>query len=209
MAKQSNRDKLLLHGLRVVRERGFWGASVRDIVQAAGVPQGSFTNHFVSKEAFCLEVLELFVESVQAVVARTLKNDAFDPLVRVYRYIEATVAAIAEGGIGSGCLIGNSSIEGTERSDAIRQRLIEIHEDIEHAIAACFTAAVTAGAMPASTVPDSLAGFVFGSLEGAIMQAKVRRSVGPLERFKDVMAVSVLGFANGVPTSSQGLSAAP
>jgi integrase len=30
---------------------------VRDVVQAAGVPQGSFTNHFTSKEAFGLEIL--------------------------------------------------------------------------------------------------------------------------------------------------------
>jgi TetR/AcrR family transcriptional repressor of nem operon len=42
----------------VVFERGYCGASARDIVQAAGVPQVSFTNHFRSKEAFSLEVLE-------------------------------------------------------------------------------------------------------------------------------------------------------
>ena len=49
MAKVSNRDKILSAGVGVVHERGFGGASVRDIVQAAGVPQGSFTNHYVSK----------------------------------------------------------------------------------------------------------------------------------------------------------------
>ena len=57
MPKPSHREKILTEGLRVVHERGFAGASVRDIVQAAGVPQGSFTNHFASKEAFGLEVL--------------------------------------------------------------------------------------------------------------------------------------------------------
>jgi TetR/AcrR family transcriptional repressor of nem operon len=31
---------------------GYNGTSVRDIVAAAGVPQGSFTNHFRTKEAF-------------------------------------------------------------------------------------------------------------------------------------------------------------
>ena len=55
MSKSSNREKILTEGLRVVHERGYTGASVRDIVEAAGVPQGSFTNHFISKEAFCLE----------------------------------------------------------------------------------------------------------------------------------------------------------
>ena len=47
----------MTNGLQVVLERGYVGASVRDIVEAAGVPQGSFTNHFASKEAFSLQVL--------------------------------------------------------------------------------------------------------------------------------------------------------
>ena len=58
MAKPSNREKILTEGLRVVHAHGYAGASVRDIVQAAGVPQESFTNHFRLKEAFCLEVPE-------------------------------------------------------------------------------------------------------------------------------------------------------
>src|SRR6267378_8526978 len=66
MSKPSNRDKILTEGLRVVHERGFAGASVRDIVEAAKVPQGSFTNHFASKEAFCLEILDLYFKDVRS-----------------------------------------------------------------------------------------------------------------------------------------------
>jgi TetR/AcrR family transcriptional regulator, transcriptional repressor for nem operon len=39
---------------------GYQGASVRDICAAACAPQGSFTNHFRSKEAFAREVLDRF-----------------------------------------------------------------------------------------------------------------------------------------------------
>ena len=35
--------------------RGFNGCSVQDIVDAAGVPKGSFYNHFDSKEALGVE----------------------------------------------------------------------------------------------------------------------------------------------------------
>src|SRR2546422_2113306 len=57
MPKPSHRETILTEGLLVVLERGFCGANVRDVVQAAGVPQGSFTNHFPSKEVFGLEIL--------------------------------------------------------------------------------------------------------------------------------------------------------
>src|ERR1022692_2078573 len=89
MAKPSNREKILTEGLRVVHERGFANASVRDIVQAAGVPQGSFTNHFASKEAFGLEIIDLYFANTRRVIAETLRNDALDPLDRLGGYIDA------------------------------------------------------------------------------------------------------------------------
>jgi len=87
MAKVSNRDKILTEGLRVVHERGFGGASVRDIVQAAGVPQGSFTNHFASKEAFGLEVIDLYLAHEGQRMRATLGDTALAPLARLRAYI--------------------------------------------------------------------------------------------------------------------------
>src|SRR5277367_1024386 len=88
MPKPSNREKILTEGLRMVHEHGFANASVRDIVQAAGVPQGSFTNHFASKEAFGLEILEIYRENTRANIADTLRNDARKPLERLAAYID-------------------------------------------------------------------------------------------------------------------------
>jgi Bacterial regulatory proteins, tetR family len=79
MARESHKQKLLTEGLRLVHERGYGGASVRDIVAAASVPQGSFTNHFASKEAFGLEVLDLYYARQQDVVMKTLRNDELPP----------------------------------------------------------------------------------------------------------------------------------
>ena len=79
MSRISNRDKLLANGRKVVLERGYVGASVRDIVEAAGVPQGSFTNHFDSKEAFALEILELYFADSCVVIRETLRNDTRGP----------------------------------------------------------------------------------------------------------------------------------
>jgi AcrR family transcriptional regulator len=56
-------------------EQGYCGASVRDIVQAAEVPQGSFTNHFRSKKAFCLEVLDRYLDLVRQNIEKTRRGD--------------------------------------------------------------------------------------------------------------------------------------
>src|SRR5438067_12038965 len=93
MPKPSHREKLLQVGMQVVHERGFAGASVRDIVQAAGVPQGSFTNHFASKEAFGLEVIALYLAQEDQRLRQTLGDAALAPLARLRSYIAAAAGA--------------------------------------------------------------------------------------------------------------------
>jgi TetR/AcrR family transcriptional repressor of nem operon len=92
VGKPTNRDKILASGLRVVHQRGLAGASVRDIVEAAGVPQGSFSNHFASKEAFGVEILDLYFGFTRKVFAETLNNTDLKPLRRLEAYIDANHA---------------------------------------------------------------------------------------------------------------------
>src|ERR1700733_5011006 len=149
MPKPSNREKILTEGLRVVHEHGFAGASVRDIVQAAGVPQGSFTNHFVSKEAFGLEILDLYFANNWSFNAEMLRDEALPHLQRLRAYIEASRDRLNRDGMRNGCLLGNFTAEATDRSEAIRLRLLEIFAEVQQAIAGVLRAAVAAGDLPA------------------------------------------------------------
>jgi TetR/AcrR family transcriptional repressor of nem operon len=192
VAKPSHREKILTEGLRVVHERGFGGASVRDIVEAAGVPQGSFTNHFVSKEAFCLEILDLYFKDVRATIQRTLRNDSLPPLKRLRAYVDAQIKYLNRVGWRNGCLIGNFSAEASDHSEVIRKRLVEIYEELRQAVAYCLKAAVKAGELPRKTDSDELAGFLIASLQGAILQSKTERSAAPTERYKHLIFSTLL-----------------
>ena len=187
MAKPSHREKILTEGLRVVHERGFGGASVRDIVAAAGVPQGSFTNHFTSKEAFCLEILDLYFEGSQATIQKTLRNDSLPPLKRLRAFIDAQIKYIDRIGWRNGCLVGNFSAEASEHSEVIRKRLVEIYEELRQAVAYCLKAAVKLGEVPRKTECDEFAGFLIASMQGAILLSKTERNSVPLERFKHLI----------------------
>jgi TetR/AcrR family transcriptional repressor of nem operon len=193
VAKPSHREKILTEGLRVVHEHGFAGASVRDIVEAAGVPQGSFTNHFVSKEAFCLEILDRYFEDVRATIQSTLRNDSLPPLKRLRAYVDAQIKYLNRVGWRNGCLVGNFSAEVTDHSEVIRKRLVEIYEELRQAVAYCLKAAVKLGELPRKTDSDELAGFLIASLQGAILQSKTERSAVPTERFKHLVFSTLLG----------------
>src|SRR6202140_5005833 len=122
MPKASNREKLLTEGLRVVHQRGFAGASVRDIVQAAGVPQGSFTNHFASKEAFGLEIIDLYYTDSRRLIAETLRNDARPPLERFEAFIDGNKERLNSDSMKNGCLFGNFTAEASNSSERLANR---------------------------------------------------------------------------------------
>jgi TetR/AcrR family transcriptional regulator, transcriptional repressor for nem operon len=192
MPKPSNREKILIEGLRVVHLHGFAGASIRDIVHAAGVPQGSFTNHFVSKEAFGLEILDLYLANAREVMRETLCNDSLPPLARLRAYIDAGKNRLNKDGMRNGCLFGNFTAETSDRSEVIRRRLVEIFAEVQESIAYCLMAAVQAGELPRDFDCDEVAGFVVSSLQGANLLAKAERSPAPVERFERILFSKVL-----------------
>ena len=192
MSKLSNREKILTEGLRVVHERGFAGASVRDIVQAAGVPQGSFTNHFASKEAFGLEIIDLYFANSREVIGETLRNDALPPLQRLRAYIDASKNRLNRDSMRNGCLFGNFTAEASDHSEIIRRRLVEIFAEVQDSVAYCLRAAVQAGDLPPGFDCNEVAGFVVSSLQGANLLAKAQRSPVPVERFQRLLFSLVL-----------------
>src|SRR5437773_11798033 len=89
MARPSLRDQILRAGLPVMFRSGYHAASVRDICTAAGAPQGSFTNHFRSKEAFAVEVLDQYFEYLKGLVRDALMHESLTPRQRINRYLDA------------------------------------------------------------------------------------------------------------------------
>jgi TetR/AcrR family transcriptional repressor of nem operon len=192
MARLSNRAKILAEGMRVVLAHGFGGASVRDIVHAAGVPQGSFSNHFTSKEAFGLELLEIYHANTQDLLNATVLDDALPPLKGLRDFIDANKARLRRDGMQNGCLSGNFSAEASEHSEVIRLQLVCNFADIRDAIAHNLRRALREGQLPPNATCDTLAEFIIGGLQGAILLAKVQHSLRPVEQFEQVLFDMIL-----------------
>jgi TetR/AcrR family transcriptional regulator, transcriptional repressor for nem operon len=192
VSRFSNRDKILAAGLKVVLERGYVGASVRDIVEAADVPQGSFSNHFASKEAFALEILDLYFANSRVVIGATLLDDALPPLKRLRAYFDANIAVVRSHDCKNGCLVGNFAAEACDHSEVIRKRLTEIFVELREAVAYCLKAAVKAGELSKSLRISEVADFIVTGLQGAILMSKVERDLTFAENFGKTLFSSVL-----------------
>ena len=88
----STRDHLLQVGLRRIRSLGYAATGVKEILDEADVPKGSFYHHFASKEAFAKEVLALYVRGENERAVKLLGQGKAAPLRRLRRYFEELIA---------------------------------------------------------------------------------------------------------------------
>src|SRR5258708_24623061 len=80
----------------VFRKRGFGGATVREVAQAAGMLPGSLHYRYPSKEALLLDLMERALTRVMA-AAREAVGAARDPVERLRLGIRAHLEALLSG----------------------------------------------------------------------------------------------------------------
>jgi TetR/AcrR family transcriptional regulator, transcriptional repressor for nem operon len=186
MPRPSLREKILGAGLPVMFRSGYHGASVRDICAAAGAPQGSFTNHFRSKEAFAVEVLDRYFDYLKGLMSEALNDDTLTPRQRLKRYLDVITDKLERDRWMIGCLIGDFSLQATSHSKLLRKRLDAIFREWRTLFASCIAAAQSAGEVDSRIDATELAEFLLASWEGAILRMKVEHSPAALERFKTI-----------------------
>ena len=186
MSRPSLREDILKSGLKVMFQSGYLGASVRDICAAAGAPNGSFTNHFRSKEAFAREVLDRYFDNLQGHVREALEDKSLPPRQRLKRYLDIIGGVLEADKWSRGCLIGDFSLQTTSENELLRERLEAIFQEWRAPFAACIAEAQTAGEIDSMFDPLELAEFLLASWEGAILRMKVERGPAALDRFKKI-----------------------
>jgi TetR/AcrR family transcriptional repressor of nem operon len=165
---------------------------VQDITDAAGVPKGSFYNHFESKEVLGAEVLEHYWKQGACVTLRQLEDQQSKPLERLRAYFETLAAKYVALDFTCGCLLGNLGSEMADHSKVIAERLASIFVGWTHAVAACIAEAQKAGEVPANIDPEILAGYLLNAWEGATIRARIDKSDAALTQFMDITFTKLL-----------------
>jgi TetR/AcrR family transcriptional regulator, transcriptional repressor for nem operon len=191
VSRPSLREAILNAGLKVMFKSGYQGASVRDICAAARAPQGSFTNHFRSKEAFVREVLDRYFADLKTVVNATLNDKSLTPRQRLHRYLEIISGKLQGAKWNRGCLIGDLSLEASLQSKLLRKRLDEVFLEWRAPFAACIAEAQAAGEIDSKFKAIDLAEFLLASWEGAILRMKVEGRPAALDRFQNIVFETV------------------
>jgi len=162
---------------------GYASTGVKEILDEAGVPKGSFYHYFPSKEAFANEVLKLYVQQESKRAEKILLDGKTAPLKRLRRYFDEIIAVYGPTASVSGCMMGNLSLEMADHSDSIQSSLRLSFSNWQGAIAEVLREAMERGDLSKANRPEELASFLLNSYEGALLRSKADRSNKPLETF--------------------------
>jgi len=183
MRRTHNKDEIVQAGLDIISTRGFNGTGVEAILKQANVPKGSFYNFFPSKEEFGLAVIDLFLSDMAALRGPLMEDTLLPPLERIRKSFEALITRFESNNCSKGCLVGNLGLEMSDQSEVLRQRLEDALQRWIGSLAAILEEAFEEGALQIDVEPVMLAENLVASFEGALLRAKVKKSVDPLKNF--------------------------
>jgi TetR/AcrR family transcriptional repressor of nem operon len=180
MGRPSVKEQLVDRTLGVWIERGFEGASVNDLVAAAGVPKGSFYNHFSSKEQFAVEHVNRYVHTL---ALESLANAPGRAVDAVRDHFAQLVASRRDGRMAFGCLLGTFSNSVTGAYPELQEALHASFEQWVDALTAALSRAREAGELSTDRAPADLAAALVDGFEGAVARSRAAGALGPLDLF--------------------------
>jgi TetR/AcrR family transcriptional regulator, transcriptional repressor for nem operon len=185
MGRLSTKPQILDAAVGLFHRQGYNGSGVQDIVAEAGVPKGSFYNHFASKEALGIAALQRYWEG-GATLLEMLRDDAQRPADRLRAYFQALADITRRADHRFGCMIGNLGSELGGTTPSIRVEIAAIMASWSGAIADCIRDGQRDGSIRGDMEPEELGLFLLDAWEGALLRAKVDRSEAPIAAFMTI-----------------------
>jgi TetR/AcrR family transcriptional repressor of nem operon len=178
---EDSRAALVQQGTQLMLRSGYAGIGLAELLQAAGVPKGSFYNHFDSKEAFGVELVRQYYAEHDGLLASLLTQTDRSPLERLRSYFELLLQRATEAGPHArGCLMGMFALEMAGSSEPLRASVDEAFRAWQARIAELLRQAQVAGELAPEQDPQPLAALLLEGWEGALMRARASRDLESL-----------------------------
>lgn len=169
-----SKEKLLDAMAELLWERGYAATSPREVMDAAGVGQGSMYHHFAGKH-------DLAVQAMKLSIARALATNA--PLTGAGAPIDRLRAHLLTPRPGTkGCRVGRMTQDPEVLADPELFALVsEAFDEIHQVWADTFREAIAAGQLPSHIDPDDLASAMQAVLQGGYVLSRAKGEQEPMD----------------------------
>jgi TetR/AcrR family transcriptional regulator, transcriptional repressor of aconitase len=192
---EARRTQILEAARECILESGIHGASMRDIMSAAGLSTGAVYSYFESKE----EIILALAEQVLAPQAMSLASvvAADDPLGALHALLDEFQAGMAALHLGGRALPVRLQFLGeATHQPEFRELARELVATVSGALAAGMRAAQEAGQIDAALDPDALGPVFTGLFQGLLIQLAIGMDTD-IESYFAALHALLNGIAGG------------
>ncbi len=179
--REDTKTRIIKAGAEIMHLKGYHNTGVKEILDRANIPKGSFYNFFRSKEDFGLQVIDHYVGFFFELFNRYLSDDTRPPLERIRFLFLGFMDFFKATDYTLGCPIGNFAQELGDVSPVFREKLKTCLDAMSGQFASVLEEARNDGALPRALDAQETADFIVSSWEGALILMKVMKSTAPLE----------------------------
>ncbi|MCR4288984.1 MAG: TetR/AcrR family transcriptional regulator [Candidatus Scalindua sp.] len=190
--KTAKKNEIINASINLMYLKGYNGTSVKDITDAAGIPKGSFYNHFEDKEHYAVDAINYYYQEVISEFTATLVNQNLGPLDRIKEFCKQVISWLEQQDFKLGCFVGNMTQEMGDVSELISDAVANIHKDMESRIHKNLVEAYENRALKKELSLKALASFIVSSWQGSLLRMKETGDRTSLDAFYTVLTEDLL-----------------
>ena len=178
-AVEDTRAKILHAALEVISGNGYQGASLKAIVDRAGITKGALFHHFESKQILGYTVVDEILHGMVRDIWLTPIADSTDPIAD-FKGLFANILKMIEDRpeiLLVGCPLNNLAQEMSPIDEGFRERIEAVYDDWRKVVMRVFERGITTGNVRQDVRPDAVAAFLVATFAGMIGTAKNAQSI--------------------------------
>ena len=129
----------------MVIQKGFNGAGLQEILDAAEIPKGSFYYYFRNKEDFGLQLIDYFANFVTSRWEEFYRDEDLPYIEKVRKLFAWQAENFQKNDFKGGCPIGNLALEMADRNPKFRLKLDLAFENMKSYLASHLAQAMERG----------------------------------------------------------------
>ncbi len=163
LTRQSVIDK----SLQIFSVKGYYNASINDILEATGLTNGGFYGHFASKEELWLAAYDKAVGIWKGIVFKGVR-EIDDPIERILKTIGNDLRDyIGREVFAGGCFFFNNLVELSGQSSTLSRRVLQGFQDFSLLLASWLAEAQRKNMLRPGLDHKAIADFLLVSMNGA------------------------------------------
>ena len=183
MKEQTTKERILIAAEKIMLENSFHSVGLKQILDTANVPKGSFYHYFKSKEQFGVEMLKHYMDDATREKRRMFisEDKNVDPLQNLFTALQGLLNSIQSDIDKFPCLALKLAAEVSDLSESMREELERGFKRWIAVFIEVFEDAKLQKLLPEAFNSEMEAQFLHDLMTGATHRAVINRSLEPIE----------------------------